>query len=194
MQAFLALLLNVCYGNFTARVFGDQPPLLDIAVYCFFILGSAAHLLLGRSQVKGLLDLSKSFGDHGFLFLQVDFLATFVFGLLWLAYPDWLLGFQTSGPEDELHLHLTRAFGAMMVGDSFVSLTALGFRSDKDKTSVFVGRTVGTLVLLLFMVYTQTTTSAWTKAHIWFGMVGAGLWTGNSVLGYFTSKESEKED
>ncbi|KAG9354553.1 hypothetical protein JZ751_001265 [Albula glossodonta] len=184
--AFLALLVNAC---FNPRPSGEQLPILDLALCSFFILSSVTHLVADRSRFLDSVDLRKAMLTPRRLFFQVDVFATFVFGLLWLAYPDWLLPVQYSmGSEEALHLHLTRAFGAMMVGESSVSFTGQNFNSSKNSTSVFIGRAVGTLALLIFMVHSQLTTSAWTTSRICFSTVGAGLWTGNSILGYLSTK------
>ncbi|XP_021461024.2 uncharacterized protein LOC110525325 isoform X2 [Oncorhynchus mykiss] len=165
-------------------------PTVDMAVCSFFIVSSVVLFFLDHSQLQSRVDLRMIFSDSQKFFLQMDFFATFVFGLLWLAFPDWLLGFQPiTGSEDIFHLHLSRAFGAMMVGDSFVSFTTQNFQPNKEKPSVFISRAVGSLVLLVFLVHSQLTTSAWAPAQIWFGLVGASLWTGNSILGYLSSKQ-----
>ncbi|CAB1319408.1 unnamed protein product, partial [Coregonus sp. 'balchen'] len=187
--AFLALLLDSCYGINSQRVHTNERPAVDMVVCSFFIVSSVVLFFLDHSQLQSTVDLRMIFSDSQKFFLQMDFFATFVFGLLWLAFPDWLLGFQpVTGSEDILHLHLTRAFGAMMVGDSFVSFTTQNFQH-KEKASVFISRAVGSLVLLVFLVHSQLTTSAWAPAQVWFGLVGASLWTGNSILGYLSSKQ-----
>ncbi|XP_071014780.1 uncharacterized protein [Oncorhynchus clarkii lewisi] len=160
--AFLALLLDSCYGINYQRLYTNERPTVDMAVCSFFIVSSIVLFLLDHSQLQSRVDLRMIFSDSQKFFLQMDFFATFVFGLLWLAFPDWLLGFQPiTGSEDIFHLHLSRAFGAMM----------------------------GSLVLLVFLVHSQLTTSAWAPAQIWFGLLGASLWTGNSILGYLSSKQ-----
>lgn len=188
--AFLALLLDSCYGINYQRLYTNERPTVDMAVCSFFIVSSVVLFFLDHSQLQSRVDLCMIFSDSQKFFLQMDFFATFVFGLLWLAFPDWLLGFQPiTGSEDIFHLHLSRAFGAMMVGDSFVSFTTQNFQPNKEKPSVFISRAVGSLVLLVFLVHSQLTTSAWAPAQIWFGLVGASLWTGNSILGYLSSKQ-----
>lgn len=47
----------------------------------------------------------------------------------------------------------------------------------------------GTLMLLMFVLRNQLKSSAWAGTHVLFGLVAAGLWTGNSILGYLSSKE-----
>ncbi|XP_053551459.1 uncharacterized protein LOC128642705 [Bombina bombina] len=186
-MAFLTVLLNTLHGT---QVLNAQLPVLDLLVCVFFAVSSC--LLIYRNPLHGSLNLSQSISDPLLPFLRVDFLATFMFGLLWLAYPDWLLGFQVVGTLDSLHLHITRAFGAMMIGDSFVSVASQWFHIRQDKTSVLTSRAAATSILLLFMIWTQNTTRAWTVAHIWFGMLGAALWTANSLLGYLKADWGKK--
>ncbi|XP_036835364.1 uncharacterized protein LOC110525325 isoform X3 [Oncorhynchus mykiss] len=156
--AFLALLLDSCYGINYQRLYTNERPTVDMAVCSFFIVSSVVLFFLDHSQLQSRVDLRMIFSDSQKFFLQMDFFATFVFGLLWLAFPDWLLGFQN-------------------------------FQPNKEKPSVFISRAVGSLVLLVFLVHSQLTTSAWAPAQIWFGLVGASLWTGNSILGYLSSKQ-----
>ncbi|KAG7480416.1 hypothetical protein MATL_G00055820 [Megalops atlanticus] len=184
--AFLALLLNACCCACAGE---EQVSALDTAVCSFCILCSAGHLLWEQRRLQGWLHLQRALTHPRQLFLQVDLFATFIFGLLWLAYPDWLLAFQHStGAESTLHLHVTRAFGAMMVGDSCVSLTAQNLQTSRGSTSVFMGRAVGTVALLVFIVHSQLTASAWTTVRVFLSMAGASLWTGNSILGYLSTK------
>ncbi|KAM4661998.1 uncharacterized protein O3C94_010649 [Discoglossus pictus] len=186
--AFLTVLLNTLHGVLvTPSVFNAQLPWFDLLVCSLFIISSC--LMIHYNRWEGPLSLGHR--DPHSPFLRVDFLATFVFGLLWLAYPHWLLGFQVSSPLDALHLHITRSFGAMMVGDSLVTLAAQWFTSSQDKTSVFTGRVTATSILLLSMLWTHNTTMAWTGAHVWFGMVGSVLWIGNSILGYLKTSHAK---
>ncbi|KAM9544577.1 uncharacterized protein ACWYII_035903 isoform 2-T2 [Salvelinus alpinus] len=156
--AFLALLLDSCYGIHSQRVYTNERSTVDMAVCSFFIVSSVVLFFLDHSQLQSRVDLRMIFSDSQKFFLQMDFFATFVFGLLWLAFPDWLLGFQN-------------------------------FQPNKEKPSVFISRAVGSLVLLVFLVHSQLSTSAWAPAQVWFGLVGASLWTGNSILGYLSYKQ-----
>ncbi|XP_039620328.1 uncharacterized protein LOC120536053 [Polypterus senegalus] len=188
--AFLAILLNAFHGNCMSKLYGDKLPLVDIASCLFFILSSLSHVSFTKTTAAAVVELNRLLTDPQSLTLHIDFLATCVFGLLWLACPDWLLGFQTDEPEDDaFHLHLIRAFGAMMIGDGFVALAAQNLKTKQDEPPIFAGRVLGTTVLFLLMIYTLTTTSTWRGIHVWFGLVGAGVWTGNSVQGYLELKK-----
>ncbi|XP_046904668.1 uncharacterized protein LOC124486848 isoform X2 [Hypomesus transpacificus] len=61
-------------------------------------------------------------------------------------------------------------------------------QADEDKCYVFVGRTAGCLLLLVFMLHFQVMSSSWSPTHLYCGLLGACLWTGNSILGYISSK------
>ncbi|XP_051524193.1 uncharacterized protein LOC127423714 [Myxocyprinus asiaticus] len=165
-------------------------PMLDMAVFSFFFLSSLTLLFLDHNQFKGSLIQSELFTKPQKFFLQIDFFANFIFGLMWLVFPGWLLGSQISGSED--NLHLTRAFGAMMVGDSFVSFI-IQKRMGTDEASVFGSRAMVTLALVIFMIHTQLTTSAWKTPQLCLCLIGVSLWAGNSILGYLSSKEFSTE-
>ncbi|XP_062310478.1 uncharacterized protein LOC134015146 isoform X2 [Osmerus eperlanus] len=61
-------------------------------------------------------------------------------------------------------------------------------QADEDKCYVFVSRTAGCLLLLVFMLHFQVMSSSWSPTHLYCGLLGACLWTGNSILGYISSK------
>ncbi|XP_031425790.1 uncharacterized protein LOC105911126 [Clupea harengus] len=206
LMASLALLVGTCWENGTSGMSSNHIPGLDLLVFSCFILSSFILMALDHRQRKRTIDMRVIFSDAQKMrtidvrvifsdaqrfFLHMDFFATFMFGLLWLVFPDWLLGSQyVSGCHDDLPLplHLTRAFGAMMVGDSFVSLTSPNPHVSKDRASLFSSRAVGTLVLLMYLLHSHFITASWTSGRVWMGLLGAGIWAGNSVLGYLASR------
>ncbi|XDV49413.1 hypothetical protein PO909_018665 [Leuciscus waleckii] len=189
LVAFLSL-LGVCREG---RIQGRDHrhlSMVDVAVFLFFLLSSLILLILDHNQLQGSLKRSERLSKPQRFFLQMDFFANFIFGLMWLVFPGWLLGSQISGSED--NLHLTRAFGAMMVGDSFVSFTTQK-QTATNEVSVFSCRAVGTLAVVVFLIHTQLTTSAWKTPHLCFCLVGVSLWAVNSILGYLSSKDTRTE-
>ncbi|XP_043102196.1 uncharacterized protein LOC122350067 [Puntigrus tetrazona] len=165
----------------------DLLPMVDMAVFLFFLLSSLILLILDHNQLKGSLKRSELLTKPQRFFLQIDFFANFICGLMWLVFPGWLHGSQINGSED--HLYLTRAFGAMMVGDSFVSFTTQK-QMGTCEVSVFSSRAVGTSAVVIFMIHTQLATSAWKTPHLCLGLVGVSLWAGNSIFGYLSSKDT----
>ncbi|XP_016390000.1 uncharacterized protein LOC107725298 isoform X2 [Sinocyclocheilus rhinocerous] len=180
LVAFLSL-LGVCREAHVQGTDCRHLPMVDVAVFLFFLLSSLILLILDHNQLKGSLKQSELLTKPQRFFLQMDFFANFICGLMWLVFPGWLLGSQINGSED--HLYLTRAFGAMMVGDSFVSFT----------TQKQMGTNEGTSAVVIFMIHTQLTTSAWKTPHLCLGLVGVSLWAGNSILGYLSSKDTTTE-
>ncbi|XP_016389999.1 uncharacterized protein LOC107725298 isoform X1 [Sinocyclocheilus rhinocerous] len=189
LVAFLSL-LGVCREAHVQGTDCRHLPMVDVAVFLFFLLSSLILLILDHNQLKGSLKQSELLTKPQRFFLQMDFFANFICGLMWLVFPGWLLGSQINGSED--HLYLTRAFGAMMVGDSFVSFTTQK-QMGTNEVSVFSSRAVGTSAVVIFMIHTQLTTSAWKTPHLCLGLVGVSLWAGNSILGYLSSKDTTTE-
>ncbi|XP_056115500.1 uncharacterized protein LOC130091582 isoform X2 [Rhinichthys klamathensis goyatoka] len=188
-EAFLSL-LGVCREGRIQGRDRKHLPMVDVAVFLFVLLSSLILLILDHNQLQGSLKRSERPSKPQSFFLQMDFFANFIFGLMWLVFPGWLLGSQISGSED--NLHLTRAFGAMMVGDSFVSFTTQK-QMATNEVSVFSCRAVGTLAVVVFLIHTQLTTSAWKTPHLCFCLVGVSLWAVNSILGYLSSKDTRTE-
>ncbi|XP_067249644.1 uncharacterized protein [Chanodichthys erythropterus] len=189
LVAFLSL-LGVCKEGCIQGRDRRHLPMVDVAVFLFFLLSSLILLIMDHNQLQGSLKRSERLSKPQRFFLQMDFFANFTFGLMWLVFPGWLLGSQISGSED--NLHLTRAFGAMMVGDSFVSFTTQK-QMATNEVSVFSSRAVGTLAVVVFMIHTQLTTSAWKTPHLCFCLVGVSFWAANSILGYLSSKDTRTE-
>ncbi|XP_077080343.1 uncharacterized protein LOC143732815 isoform X2 [Siphateles boraxobius] len=187
-EAFLSL-LGVCREGRIQGRDHRQLPMVDVAVLLFFLLSSLILLILDHNQLQGSLKRSERLSKPQRFFFQMDFFANFIFGLIWLVFPGWLLGSQISGSED--NLHLTRAFGAMMVGDSFVSFTTQK-QMATNEVSFFRCRAVGTLAVVVFLIHTQLTTSAWKTPHLCF-CLGVSLWAVNSILGYLSSKDTRTE-
>ncbi|XP_063050297.1 uncharacterized protein LOC134445142 [Engraulis encrasicolus] len=197
LLASLALLMGTCWGAGTWGVTSNYVPVLDLVVFSSFFLSSFVLMALDHKEQGSVsplvvVDVRVIFSDAQRFFLHMDFFATFLFGLLWLAFPDWALGCEVlSGMDDDLQLHLTRAFGAMMVGDSFVSLTRPKAQTTtKDRTTRFSSRAVGTLVLLIYLLHSHLITCSWTSGRVWVAVVGAGLWAGNSVMGYLSTRRA----
>ncbi|KTF82477.1 hypothetical protein cypCar_00015037 [Cyprinus carpio] len=189
LVAFLSL-LGVCREAHIQGTDCRHLPMVDMAVFLFFLLSSLILLILDHNQLKGSLKRSELLTKPQRFFLQMDFFANCICGLMWLVFPGWLLGSQINGSED--HLYLTRAFGAMMVGDSFVSFTTQK-QMGTNEVSVFSSRAVGTSAVVIFMIHTQLTTSAWKTPHLCLGLVGVSLWAGNSILGYLSSKDTKTQ-
>ncbi|XP_067268852.1 uncharacterized protein [Pseudorasbora parva] len=189
LVAFLSL-LGVCGEGHIHGRDRTHLPMVDVVVFLFFVLSSLILLVLDHNQLQGSLKRSERLTKPQRFFLQMDFLANFIFGLMWLVFPGWLLGSQISGSED--NLHLTRAFGAMMVGDSFVSFTTQK-QMATNEVSVFSSRAVGTVAVVVFMIHSQLTTLAWKTSHLCFCLAGVGLWAANSILGYLSSKDNRTE-
>lgn len=189
LVAFLSL-LGVCREAHVQGTDRRHLPMVDVAVFLFFLLSSLILLILDHNQLKGCLKRAELLTKPQRFFLQVDFFANFICGLMWLVFPEWLLGSQINGSED--HLYLTRAFGAMMVGDSFASFMTQK-QMGTNEVSVFSSRAVGTSAVVIFMIHTQLTTPAWKTPHLCLGLVGVGLWAGNSILGYLSSKDATTE-
>ncbi|XP_076126330.1 uncharacterized protein LOC143106042 [Alosa pseudoharengus] len=194
LVASLALLFGTCWGGGASGTSLNQVPVLDLVVFSSFVLSSFVLMALDHRRRAWAvhLDTRGIFSDAQRFFLHMDFCATLLFGLLWLVFPDWLLGSQyvsVCGEDDlPLPLHLTRAFGAMMVGDSFVALTSSNPHLGKDRASLFSSRAVATLVLLTYLLHSHLVLASWTSGRVWMGVLGAGLWAGNSVLGYLSSR------
>lgn len=187
LVAFLSL-LGVCREGRIQERDVRHLPMVDVAVFLFFLLNSLILLILDHSQLKGSLKRSELLTRPQRFFLQMDFFANFIFGLMWLVFPGWLLGSQIHGSED--NLHLTRAFGAMMIGDSFASFITQK-QMGTNEVSVFTSRAVGTLAVVVFMLHTQITTSPWKSPQLCFCLAGVSLWAGNSILGYLSAKDTE---
>ncbi|KAI4895849.1 hypothetical protein NFI96_016990 [Prochilodus magdalenae] len=167
-------------------IFSFQIAVLDVLLLSFFVTSTLIVMALGIGHLKGSLKHLGIFTKPQGIFLQMDSFACLLFGILWLMCPGWLLSPETAGSSENLQLHLTRTFGAMMVGDSFASF-ATQSQLDTSEASVFSSRMVGTVMLLMVLFHNQLT--VWTSPCISVGLVLAGLWTGNSVLGYRASKE-----
>ncbi|KAL1270213.1 hypothetical protein QQF64_032502 [Cirrhinus molitorella] len=185
LVAFLSL-LGVCREAHIQGRDHRHLPMVDVAVFLFFLLSSLILLILDHNQLKGSLRQSELLTKPQRFFLQMDFFANFICGLIWLVFPGWLLGSQINGSED--HIYLTRACGAMMVGDSFASFT-----TQKQMGTIFSSRAVGTLAVVVFMIHTQLITSTWKTPHLCLGLAGVSLWAGNSILGYLSSKDTRTE-
>ncbi|KTG41225.1 hypothetical protein cypCar_00001813, partial [Cyprinus carpio] len=138
LVAFLSL-LGVCREAHIQGRDRRHLPMVDVAVFLFFFLSSLILLILDHNQLKDSLKRSELLTKPQRFFLQIDFFANFICGLMWLVFPRWLLGSQINGSED--HIYLTRAFGAMMVGDSFVSFTTQK-KMGTNEVSVFSSRAV----------------------------------------------------
>ncbi len=74
--------------------FPPQLPMVDVAVFLFFLLSSLILLILDHNQLKGCLKRAELLTKPQRFFLQVDFFANFICGLMWLVFPEWLLGSQ----------------------------------------------------------------------------------------------------
>ncbi|TRY64956.1 hypothetical protein DNTS_024637 [Danionella cerebrum] len=185
-ELMLGLLLSFVYRVCSSLAFPSKLALVDVAVFCFFLLNSLVLLIMDHKELKiSLKQPQLLLCNTSGIFLQMDYFANFSFGLLWLIYPGCLLGSKENLP-------LIRAFGAMMVGDSFAS-----FQSQEpmrnDENSVFSSRVMGTLLVLVLMIHNQITSSAWKPSQLCIYLVGVSLWAGNSILGYLSSKEARAE-
>ncbi|XP_022526679.2 uncharacterized protein LOC107197187 [Astyanax mexicanus] len=187
LVAFLALLGARCKW---CKIRGEQEQttVLSALLLCFFVVSSLIVMALGHSHSKGSLGKLAIFLEPQRFFLQMDSFSYLISGLLWLMCPGWLLGTEIRS-EENLQLYLSRAFGAMMVGDSLASFTTQS-QLDTAEASVYSSRTAGTVLLLLMLVlHNQLTASSWAGVPVSLVLLAAAFWTVNSILGCLSSRD-----
>ena len=107
--------------------------------------------------------------------LKFDAAIWVIFGLLWIFFPNCLLSMNTVKMKyDDVHTHMTRAFGLFIIYSGIVSYCA----SSKDETQmnkVMKLRLSISVILLIIMMFDNFNSNLWNIKHIQFGMTGLVL-------------------
>lgn len=109
--------------------------------------------------------------------LCFDALVWTVFGALWILFPGKLLSLNTARMSyDDVHLHMTRAFGLFLIySAAFSHYAGMSDNQNGEYDRAFKVRLGFSGVLLLLMIYDNMRSKLWTDKHVKFGMVGLVL-------------------
>ncbi|GAB1607044.1 uncharacterized protein LOC115222861 isoform X2 [Argonauta hians] len=128
------------------------------------------------------------------IFLHIDFMITFLLGIMFYAYPVWILRVQTSLPRlNVVHAHLYRLFGAALMSSAIISGRAPNFLIESEKriqlfTRVFINCSLTVLFLMTYL--SKSRHSDWSVPNTPLILAVVAVWTLNAVcgsygLGYF---------
>lgn len=109
--------------------------------------------------------------------LCFDALVWSVFGVLWIVFPGKLLSLNTARMRyDDVHLHMTRAFGLFLIYSAAVSHYAgQSDNNNGEYARAFKTRLGFSLILLFLMIYDNMRSKLWNDKHVKFGMFGLVL-------------------
>ena len=109
--------------------------------------------------------------------LCLDALVWTVAGALWILFPGKLLSLNTARMSyDNIHLHMTRAFGLFLIySAAFSHFAGMSDNQNGEYNRAFKVRLGFSGVLLLLMIYDNMRSKLWTMNHVKFGMVGLVL-------------------
>lgn len=124
-------------------------------------------------------------------FLRNDFVLTLMFGIMFFAFPVWMLKMQTNLFKlNGVHAHLYRVFGSALISSAIISGRASNFLIDSDKRSQLYARLYINLTLIfLYLVSYESNKrylhwSTQTTPFVFGGMI---LWTVNAFFGCCSS-------
>ncbi|CAI9738466.1 Hypothetical predicted protein [Octopus vulgaris] len=123
-------------------------------------------------------------------FLHTDFVITLIFGIMFYAYPVWLLRVQTSLPRlNVVHAHLYRLFGSALMSSAIISGRASNFLIASDKrvqlyTRVLIN--VGLIILFLVTYFSTAKHNDWSVPNTPFILGVVGIWTLNAFCGSYS--------
>ncbi len=105
--------------------------------------------------------------------LIADGLGTLISGILWYILPAWFLGLQTTRETDDIGIHMSSAFGAMVAASAVISISAFFSGSLDYKRDLFLMRVVGCTMISIAQLRAQFKAgSGWGKGH-W--LIGIGM-------------------
>ena len=109
--------------------------------------------------------------------LCFDALVWSVFGVLWIVFPGKLLSLNTARMSyDDVHLHMTRAFGLFLIYSAALSHYAgVSGNQNGEYDRALKTRLGFSLILLVLMVYDNMRSKLWNDRHVKFGMFGLVL-------------------
>ncbi|XP_063420139.1 uncharacterized protein LOC134705324 [Mytilus trossulus] len=113
-----------------------------------------------------------------------DTIITTVFGLTMIFSPKHFLSRQTKGELDDVHLHMYRMCGIMLLSSTMFAWLARKSKDQNIKSAILWGRVVGVSLYVMARVhgYFQVSKSIkWNKQALLFGIYGDCLW----LLGNF---------
>jgi hypothetical protein len=109
--------------------------------------------------------------------LCLDALVWTVAGALCILFPGKLLSLNTTRMSyDNIHLHMTRAFGLFLIySATFSHFAGMSDNQHGEYDRAFKVRLGFSGVLLLLMIYDNMYSKLWNMNHVKFGMVGLVL-------------------
>lgn len=117
-------------------------------------------------------------------FLILDFFLTSTAGLVCFAFPQALLRLQTNLKPNSISVSAARFLGALFIGNSLVSLLATALFSLRTKKYLHGVNIITAAILLTLIIIAHSWGQHFFPAHLLIGVVFAGTWGLNSVLGY----------
>ena len=107
--------------------------------------------------------------------LKFDATIWIIFGLLWIFFPNYLLSMNTAHMKyDDVHIHMTRAFGLFIIYSGVVSYCASS-RDENQMNKVMKLRLSFSIILLAIMIFDNYSSNLWNIKHVQFGMTGLVL-------------------
>ena len=104
--------------------------------------------------------------------LKFDAAIWVIFGLLWIFFPNCLLSMNTTKMKyDDVHIHMTRAFGLFIIYSGIVSYCASS-KDENQMNKVMKLRLSFSVILLTIMIFDNYNSNLWNIKHIQFGMTG----------------------
>ncbi|CAE1266297.1 unnamed protein product [Acanthosepion pharaonis] len=123
-------------------------------------------------------------------FLRNDFVMTLMLGIMFFAFPVWMLRMQTNISKlNGVHAHLYRVFGSALISSAIISGRASNFLIDSDKRSQLYARLyINIALIILFAVsYLSSKHLQWSAQNTPFVLGGVAMWTLNALFGCYSS-------
>jgi len=109
--------------------------------------------------------------------LQLDSFAALMIGLVWLAFPDWLLHRQVTHKLFGSHFWLGRCFGAFLSSTHLITNHSIYFKAGADRRSMMIARVLQNGCCFFAQVYSQYALHDWWSSGHWVGTGLFGFWT-----------------
>ncbi|XP_071802460.1 uncharacterized protein [Asterias amurensis] len=167
------------------QLFSDKFARLSMLDCILWMLGSAYFFMSaknygGHSQLDSWLNLH----------LRLDFLLTLMFGLVWFAFPEFVMKMHSTGVKPAVvHTLMGQIVGAMMIGSAILSAVAPGFMFHEDKRNVLLCKIL-TLLLIVVMALSSLDHSNIGRGVMLSHLMGV-VWVINAAMGYFAPHETD---
>lgn len=121
---------------------------------------------------------------HVKVFLILDHFICQIVGLSWAAFPQWLLRIHMKIKPNGISVTLARVLGAMLIGTSSMSISALNFSTFHSKQCIHWTRIMTSLGLIFLIIQSQIEDDTFTTRQFLAGIGICLFWGLNSLLGY----------